>query len=71
MNSLKILLAALLIFTFFILSGNTQVAKSEVNDGQVYGEMANNTQVYEYIDGHWYIITYDMDGKMVDQEILD
>ncbi|MBX7045042.1 MAG: hypothetical protein K1X86_04315 [Ignavibacteria bacterium] len=70
MSSFKFFLCAIVVFFISILNFSNVNAFTQAQDVAACFA-STNTQVYEYIDGHLYLVTYDDDGKMIDMELLD
>ena len=78
MKRIKIILAAFLFLALSLTTGSANNAKAENNANSLTNSVNNvedidssNSQTIEYVDGHWYMVTYDDDGKMIDRTVLD
>lgn len=65
MNNFKIFL--LIVFAVISFSSATPNFVSVQTDLQYKASSAEIVR-YEFIDGKWYIVTYDEDGRIVDRE---
>lgn len=66
MNNLKVLL--LLVFTVICFSSVTINFAAAHKDSQYIQSSGDETVTYEFIDGVWYKVTWDSDGRIVDRE---